>query len=88
MSNDNEGGVPARRHAHRIIPSPSHKFPIGVRVIQKFGAPKGTDSFHVTHHLPDSGAGLQYRMKRDRDGQERVSIESSLELVSLDHDLT
>lgn len=87
MSNDNENGVRARHQAHRIISGPSHKFPIGVRVIQRFGAPTGMGSFHVTRHLPDDGAGLQYRMKRESDGQERVAIESSLELVRRDDQL-
>ncbi|WP_246657146.1 hypothetical protein [Methylocystis sp. B8] len=41
-------------------------------------------SFHITRHLPDDGAGLQYRVKRESDGQERVAIESSLELVRRD----
>lgn len=87
MSNDNENDARARHRAHRIISSPSHKFPIGVRVIQRFGAPINMDSFQVTRHLPDDGAGLQYRMKRDRDGQERVAIESSLELVRREDNL-
>lgn len=90
MSSDNTGAR-FRHRAHRLTSTPSHKFPIGVRVIQRFGArfgaPTGMDSFHVTRHLPDDGAGLQYRMKRDRDGQERVAVESSLERVSRDDDL-
>ena len=65
-----------------LPPLPSHKFAIGVRVIQKFGAATGTDSFSISRHLPDAGAGLQYRMKRERDGQERVAVESALELVA------
>jgi hypothetical protein len=81
MTNDNETVRRFRRPAQRLTVTPSHKFPVGVRVIQKSGAPTDSDSFHVTRHLPDAGAGLQYRMKRDRDGQERVVVESALELV-------
>jgi hypothetical protein len=36
-------------------------------------------SFRVTRHLPDGGAGLQYRIKGERDGIERVVTESSIE---------
>ncbi|WP_428384596.1 hypothetical protein [Methylocystis sp.] len=86
MSNDNEMAARARQHAHRIISRPAHKFPIGVRVIQRFGAPTGLGSFRVTRHLPDDGAGLLYRVKRERDGQERVANESSLELIRRDDD--
>lgn len=82
MTNDNKTSLRFRRPAQRLTVVPSHKFPIGVRVVQKFGAATGTDSFHVTRHLPDAGAGLQYRMKRDRDGQERVAVESALERVA------
>jgi hypothetical protein len=82
MTNDNDTLRRYRRPARRITVAPSHKFAIGVRVIQKFGAATGTDSFSVTRHLPDAGAGLQYRMKRERDGQERVAVESALELVT------
>ncbi|HEY8125884.1 MAG TPA: hypothetical protein VIF88_10740 [Methylocystis sp.] len=81
MTNDNDTMRRFRRPAQRMTAVPSHKFAIGVRVIQKFGAATGTDSFSVTRHLPDAGAGLQYRMKRERDGQERVAVESALELV-------
>jgi hypothetical protein len=87
MPSDNETGARLRHRVHRLTSTPSHKFPIGVRVIQRFGAPTGLDSFRVTRHLPDDGAGLQYRMKRDRDGQERVAVESALERVARDEDL-
>lgn len=84
MTNDNETSRRLRRPTYRLTAVPSHKFPIGVRVIQKFGAATGMESFCVTRHLPDAGGGLQYRMKRDRDGQERVAVESALELVARD----
>jgi hypothetical protein len=82
MTNDNSASRSPRRPAQRISATRAHKFAIGVRVTQKFGAGTGSDSFSVTRHLPDGGAGLQYRMKRDRDGRERVAVESALELVA------
>jgi hypothetical protein len=36
-------------------------------------------SFRVTRLLPDGGAGLQYRIKGERDGIERVVTESFIE---------
>ncbi|MEF3365332.1 hypothetical protein V3H18_02160 [Methylocystis sp. 9N] len=42
------------------------------------------DLFRVTGHLPDGGSGLQYRIKRDRDGQERVAGESTLARAAQD----
>jgi hypothetical protein len=81
MTNDNDA---RRRFRQRTLPL-SHKFPIGARVIQKFGAHTVLDSFRVTGHLPDGGSGLQYRIKRDRDGQERVATESALARVAQDN---
>lgn len=57
----------------------THKFAVGARVVQKIGARSERLSFRVTRLLPDGGEGLQYRIKSDRDGQERVATESSLE---------
>lgn len=82
MTNDNEMSRRFRRPAQRLVAIAPHKFPVGASVIQRFGAPTSGDRFSVTRHLPDAGAGPQYRMKRDRDGQERVAVESALELVA------
>jgi hypothetical protein len=54
---------------------------VGVHVAHKVGAAAERGMFRVTRLLPDGGQGLQYRIKADRDGQERVVIESSLERV-------
>lgn len=80
MTNDND----ARRRVRQRVNPLTHKFPIGGRVIQKFGAQMSLDSYRVTGHLPDGGAGLQYRIKRDRDGQERVAAESALARATQD----
>lgn len=59
--------------ARRVDASPNHRFPVGALVSFNGGL------FKVTRHLPDGGAGLQYRLKNERDGQERVAVESSLD---------
>lgn len=56
----------------------THKFAVGARVVQNRARSERL-SFRVTRLLPDGGEGLQYRIKSDRDGQERVATESSLE---------
>jgi hypothetical protein len=67
-----------RRSARSRIPA-AHKFAVGVRVVHSVGVRSERMSFRVTRQLPDGGAGLQYRIKSDGDGHERVAIESSLE---------
>ncbi|PPD45344.1 MAG: hypothetical protein CTY15_04530 [Methylocystis sp.] len=70
------------RERHRNVRSTSvatHKFNIGVHVACKVGFSSERGLFRVTRHLPDGGQGLQYRIKADRDGQERVVLESTLE---------
>jgi hypothetical protein len=86
MANDNA----SRHFRHKACPLtavPTHKFPIGAYVIHKFGARLEVGSFRVMRHLPDGGAGLQYRMKSDRDGHERIAVESALERAAQE-DLT
>lgn len=60
----------------------THKFALGARVAHRVGVRSEKDVFRVTRQLPNGGAGLQYRIKADRDGQERVVVESALENVS------
>jgi len=62
----------------------AHKFPVGARVQHKPGHHSEGVSFRVMIQLPDGGQGLQYRLRSDRDGHERVAIESSLERPLLD----
>lgn len=73
------------RERHRTVRATSvatHKFAVGALVAHKVGAASERLIFRVTRHLPDGGQGLQYRIKSDRDGQERVAVESSLERAS------
>jgi hypothetical protein len=57
----------------------SHKFGVGVLVVYKASATMERASFRITRHLPDGGQGLQYRIRCERDGHERVVTESNLE---------
>ncbi|WP_424362878.1 hypothetical protein [Methylocystis parvus] len=71
----------ARHRSARIAAVPTHKFEVGVHVAYRGGGGSGT--YSVTRQLPDGGQGLQYRVRSDRDGQERVVIESALERTIL-----
>ncbi len=62
----------------KIVQFPTHKFPIGARVAHSSGLPSKIGIFEVTRHLPDSGQGLQYRIRGEEDGRERVAAESAL----------
>jgi hypothetical protein len=68
-----------RHKAPRARVSSAHKFSLGAHVLHRVGARSQSVWFRVTRLLPDGGEGLQYRIKDDRDGQERVVTESSLE---------
>ena len=70
-----------RYRTARTTSNATHRFAVGVHVAHKVGAAAERGMFRVTRLLPDGGQGLQYRIKADRDGQERVVIESSLERV-------
>jgi hypothetical protein len=74
-ANENEF---ARALPHRVKAA-AHKFGVGTHVLHKIGVRSERGSFRVVRHLPDGGAGLQYRIKGERDGLERVVTESSLE---------
>jgi hypothetical protein len=68
------------RHRNaRAVAIATHKFAVGVRVFHKPGPHAESGSFRVTSHLPDGGQGLQYRLRSDRDGHERVATESALQ---------
>jgi hypothetical protein len=56
-----------------------HKYALGAFVLHRTGARSEKASFRVTRQLPDGGVGLQYRIKGERDGIERVVSESELE---------
>jgi hypothetical protein len=59
----------------------THKFPVGTYVFHKTGVQSRQEPFRITRLLPDSGAGLQYRIKGELEGFERVATESSLEAI-------
>jgi hypothetical protein len=61
----------------------SHKFDLGANVACKLGFGGERGVFRVTRHLPDGGQGLQYRIQSEKDGQERVVVETALERVSV-----
>lgn len=63
----------------RRTPAATHKFAVGAHVVHKVGVRSEKASFRVTRLLPDGGQGLQYRIRSDQDGHERVAIESALE---------
>lgn len=59
----------------------THKYAVGANVIQSTDGRAEKSSFRVTRLLPDSGAGLQYRIKDEADGRERVVTEASLSAI-------
>jgi hypothetical protein len=71
--------VPTRKQTPRNRSSAAHKFALGAYVLHKIGARSEKAGFRVTRLLPDGGGGLQYRIKGERDGLERVVAESDLE---------
>lgn len=68
-----------RRRAPRNRLETTHKFHVGAHVLCEIGVRSEKAPFEVTRLLPDGGAGLQYRIKGERDGVERVVTESALE---------
>ncbi|CAJ0870055.1 hypothetical protein AMST5_02195 [freshwater sediment metagenome] len=63
----------------KTVTGPTHKFDVGSHVAYKAGPSTERSFFRVTRHLPDGGQGLQYRIRSERDGQERVCTENALE---------
>jgi hypothetical protein len=57
----------------------SHKFAVGGMVAYRSSPTADQAQFRITRHLPDGGQGLQYRIRSERDGHERVVLESNLE---------
>lgn len=66
-----------RQRGAKAVAAPTHKYDVGIRVSYRGGA--SAELYRVTRRLPDGGQGLQYRIRSDRDGQERVALESALE---------
>ncbi|ARN82094.1 hypothetical protein MCBRY_002984 [Methylocystis bryophila] len=67
-----------RHRSAKAVAAPTHAFEEGVHVSYRSSGPSA-ESYRVTRRLPDGGHGLQYRIRSDRDGQERVVIESALQ---------
>jgi hypothetical protein len=61
------------RSRKRVRSVPSHKFAVGLHVTYR-----GSGPYRVISRLPDEGQGLQYRIRSDQGGQERVVIETDL----------
>ncbi len=57
----------------------SHRFEVGVMVAYRASSTGEPVPFRVTRQLPDGGQGLQYRIRSERGGHERVVLESNLE---------
>jgi hypothetical protein len=72
---------PAARQAPRNRVVATHKYSVGAGVLHSVSERMGKTSFKVIRQMPDGGDGLQYRIKSDRDGQERVVTEATLERV-------
>ena len=66
-----------RHRGAKAMAAPTHKFEVGLVVSFRGGSASGL--YRVTRRLPDGGQGLQYRIRSERDGQERVAIESALQ---------
>jgi len=65
-----------RHRSAKVATVPTHKFEVGGYVSYNGGP--GSGMYRVTRQLPEGGRGLQYRIRSDRDGQERVALESDL----------
>lgn len=63
----------------RAVVSATHKYAVGARVLHAVGFRSEKFSFRVTSHLPDGGSGLQYRIRAEHDGHERVALEAALQ---------
>ena len=69
----------AGRKAPRNRVVATHKYSVGASVLYSVSERAGKTSFAITRQMPDGGGGFQYRIKCDRDGQERVVAEATLE---------
>jgi hypothetical protein len=69
------------RHQRLRKATPTHKFCVGGLVLYRVGARSEKESYRITRLLPDSGAGLQYVIKGERGGLERVVTEEGMEFA-------
>ncbi len=65
----------------KLTPTPTraHRFGVGFMVRYRTSSGGEPTHFRIERQLPDGGQGLQYRIRSERDGQERVVLESNLE---------
>jgi len=68
--------IPRPGHARPIVLAAKHKFGLGAHVV--LDGKSDAAVFKVTRLLPDGGAGLQYRIKNEQEGYERVAVERVL----------
>lgn len=66
-----------RHRSAKAVAAPTHAFEEGIHVSYRSGP--SAELYRVTRRLPDGGQGLQYRIRSDRDGRERVALESALQ---------
>lgn len=62
-----------------LVAAPRHKFAPGAHVV--LDGKSDAAVFKVTRLLPDGGSGLQYRIKNEEEGYERVTVERLLTAV-------
>ncbi|MBY6242527.1 hypothetical protein [Methylosinus sp. Sm6] len=67
-----------RRSRARNRRQSTHKFAAGDHVVCKIGVLSEQAPSEILRLLPDGGAGLQYRIRGERDGVERVVTESAI----------
>ncbi|SNB65676.1 hypothetical protein SAMN06265338_102283 [Rhodoblastus acidophilus] len=63
-------------HARPMAATAKHKFALNAQVLLD-GKSDGA-VFKITRLLPDGGSGLQYRIKNEQEGYERVVVERLL----------
>jgi hypothetical protein len=63
-------------YARPVVATLKHKFALGAHVV--LDGKSDSAVFKVTRLLPDEGSGLQYRIKNEQEGHERVSVERLL----------
>jgi hypothetical protein len=67
-----------RRSRPRNRRQATHRFSLGAHVICQIGVLSEKAPSEIVRLLPDGGTGLQYRIRGERDGVERVVTESSI----------
>ena len=66
-------------NARPLVAAARHKFTLGAHV--SLVGKSDETLFKITRLLPDGGGGLQYRIKNEQEGYERVALERLLTAV-------